>query len=603
MYQYWFFAFKSAKHWGRGPQDWTADILGFDDYHQRTTISISSPNTPAADLGTPASQSTPQMDEMIDLTLLSVVKTPSSLCRWGIHYSDIGYTIFPSPPHSSTWNLSRNDEESRLRWPASHKSEEYTNKLCASLESNNFSNVKIDDLPIAVDHIAKAARRSPDELLDEALGFSIMSRNSDLVRDLAKRIGGRFDDIGLYPFHLAVTYLDGSKTCCEIFDILEDIHPLSLPKLYINTLGHTVLDQLMIAILKAHTSCLPNVVDVIFKTDNRFEGEDVDICGRWDADSDCIRTLLANGSSDIPYEWKHMFCHTSVRTICHCIGTVFDPYWRPDIDTPSGLFVRRCLHCGLKPQLLPLHTLVLVGLHLSRSGCKNENLFGILACLLCLLRNGANPLLKSNLSVQALMGNEEVNECSHEELDPAELAEMLLTSSQSVWSREVITGWRVICSVFKHSQRDWKATPSWHRSASNGRVLDDEFDTFTDHTEDEKSTDEEASDDHHRPAKRSKDKVHRNFFRESNVLAPLWGDVQKEFQTYRRLKEGDEWISPNFNMQTLNEVLIRDNEVDIALVQQKMMKTFCRCGQFSESNPACAIVDNSVGRILSLEFG
>jgi hypothetical protein len=74
----------------------------------------------------------------------------------------------------------------------------------------------------------------------------------------------------------------------------------SLRKLYTNELGHTVLDNLMISILKSHTDCLPGTVDEAFNKQKRFSGEEVDICGRWDADSAHIRTLLARGESRIP---------------------------------------------------------------------------------------------------------------------------------------------------------------------------------------------------------------------------------------------------------------------------------------------------------------
>lgn len=599
MYQYWLFAFKTAKHWGRGPQDWTATILCFDKYHQQTTVSITSPNTPAASIGTPVSLPTPRTDDMVNPTLANTVQMPSPLCRWSVHCREELYQRIPSPPPSPAVNLDLNDEESWPSWPDSHDSSEYTRKLSDNLESNDFSNVNLGDLPIAVDHIARAAQRSPDELLKEAFGFGIMSRNLSLVWDLCEKNRIRFDVTGLYPFHLAVTYLDGSKTCCSMLDDLELADPLSLRKLYINDLGHTVLDQLMMAILKAHTSCLPSVVDVIFKKEKRFEGEDVDICGRWDSDSECIRTLLANGTPSIPFEWKHMFCHTSVQTICHCIGTVFGPYWSPDINTPSGLFTRRCLHCGLKLQLLPLHTLILVGLHLSQSGCKDETLFGILACLLCLLNNGANPLLKANISVQALLDNEEENECSHEELDPAELAKKIPTSLKSMWSRELSTGWQVICDVLKHSQAEWKVRSSRHQSASNEQEHDHEFDTFVRYTEDAMSTDEEVGDQKHLPAVCPDVDYHRNSFGENRILASLWAAVQTELLTYRRLEEGDEWISQNFNMHTLNEGLIVSGNVDIALVQKNMMKAFCGCGEFSEAVPACPIVDDAVAYYFS----
>lgn len=602
MYQYWLFAFETAKHWGRGPQDWTASILCFDKYHQQTTVSLASPNSPAASISTPASLSTPRMDDVVDPTLAHTVQTPSPLCRWSVHYRPVRYDRIPSPPPPPAADLDLNDEESWLPWPGFHDSSEYTKKLSDSLESNDFSNVKPGDLPISVDHIARAARRSPDELLQEAFGFSIMSRNLGLVANLCEENGDRFDITGLYPFHLAVSYLDGSMTCCSILEELERAGPRSLRKLYVNDLGHTVLDQLMIAILKAHTSCLPSVVDAIFKKEKRFEGEDVDICGRWDADSECIRTLLANGTPSIPFEWKHMFCHTSVQTICHCIGTVFGPHWSPNINEPSGLFMRRCLHCGLKLQLLPLHTLILVGLHLSQSGCKDETLFGILACLLCLLNNGANPLLMANISVQALLDNEEGDECSHEELEPAEFAKKILTSLKPMLSGELSTGWQVICNVLKHSQAEWKVKPSKHQSASNEQEHNGEFDTCIRYTEAEMSTDEEVDDQKHLPADcpgnelhRSifgEKKIHRNFFGENRILASLWAAIQTELLTYRRLEEGDEWTSQNFNMHTLNEGLVVSGKVDIALVRKNMMKTFCGCGEFSNAVPACPIVDD-----------
>lgn len=562
-------------------------------------ISISSPNTPGMSTGTPASQPTPIEDEVIDHTSACAVKMPSSLCRWSIHCPFMQYESIPSPPGSPTENLTLNDEGSWPRWPASRDSKVFTQKLCHSLETNDFSNIRLDDLPIAVDHVAKAAQASPNEFLEEALGFSIMSRNADLFEDLLKKIGNRLDNSGLYPFHLAVSYLDGSKTCCSILDTLVVMRPLSLRKLNVNDLGHTVLDQLMIAILKAHTSCLPSVVDVIFKKEKQFEGEDVDICGRWDADSDCIRTLLANGTPGIPFEWKHMFCHTSVQTICHCIGAVFCPDWSPDINAPSGLFVRRCLHCGLKLQLLPLHTLVLVGLHLSNSGCKNETLFGILACLLCLLTNGANPLLKASISVQALLGNEEVNECSHEELDPAELAEKVPASLKSMWSRELRTAWGVICNTLRRSQAEWKVRPSRRQSTSNERGHDDEFNGFIRYNEDEMSTFEEVGQEHQLPVACDDDEEHENFFGKNKVLASLWAAVQTELLTYRRLKEGDEWVSRNFNMHTLDESLNSRDKVDIALVQNQMMKPFCYCGEFPGALSACPIVDDAAAYYFS----
>ena len=587
MYQFWLFSFKTAKHWGHGPQDWTAAILRFDDYQQRSLISIPSPNTPTSGIGTPDATK-PPMDDIASGAPDSGTETkPSQLCKWSIHV-EVEYTESAPTPPPETQQLDLEDEGSWPKWPASEHPRTFTEKLNDGLGGNSFSNIKPNDLPIAVNQIAQAAKRSPEELDKEALGFGIMSRNGEFLSTLLVRWRKTIDPDGLYPFHLAVTYLDGSKTCCNILEELERKKPISLRKLYVNDLGHTVLDQLMMGILKAHTSCLPVVVDVAFKKERRFEGEDVDICGRWDADSDCIRTLLANGTSVVPFEWKHMFCHTSAQTICHCIGTIFGPHWGPEINTPSGLFVRRCPDCGLKLQNLPLHTLVLVGLHVVQSGCEDENLFGILACLICLLNNGANPRLKANISLRALLGQSDAGECDHVELDPLELAEKIPATLILAWSKALHIGWQVICKVLKHARMEWRLLPDGQYGSA--------FSTSSEDSECEMDTNEGPSRANHPCAALFDDSFfpddHVSFFGESSVLPPLWAAIQAELLTYRRVNEGDPWISRNFDMDTLNQALDGGGDIGIALVQQKMMKPFCRCGRFLKALPACARVDD-----------
>lgn len=540
----------------------------------------------------------------------SAAREPSSLCRWSIHCKPIYYARIPSPPRSAPDNVDLQDEESWPEWSASSGPMDFTEKLCHNLESNNFSNIEVDKLPIAVNQIAGAARHSAEELAIEAIGFTIMGRNVELLWKYLDDDAIDLDSSGLYPFHLAFSYLDGAKTCCGILDCLEVCRPLSLRKLYVNDLGHTVLDQLMIAILKAHTSCLPSVVDVHFKKDKRFAGEEVDICGRWDAESDCIRTLLEEGTACIPFEWKHMFCHTSVQTICHCIGTVFGPDWGPDINAPSGLFVRHCSSCGLKMELFPLHTLVLVGLHLSQSGCKNENLFGILACLLCMLSNGANPLMKAAISLQALLSDDAGSECNHEELDPAEFAERLFISLTSIGSDELRTGWQVVCQVLKRSRSRLNAQFSRRHSNLDDGEYYDESDSGSESGDGAMSIDSEDSKDS------SQDEMcvegvkespgcfrcldgGDHFFPRSKVLASLWASTQTELLTYRRLQEGDGWISHNFDMNALNESLARGNKLNIALVRKEMMKPYCWGGEFTEATPACPVVDDAASYYFS----
>ena len=196
--------------------------------------------------------------------------------------------------------------------------------------------------------------------------------------------------------------------------------------------------------------------------------------------------------------------------------------------------------------------------------------------------------------MQALLGTEEVVECSHEELDPAELAEKVPTMLKVMWFGDLSTGWEVICNVLRCSQAEWNVQPSKRRPTESESEHDDHFDTFIRYSRGEMRTDEEASYERRLPALCPDNKTHRNFFGGSKVLASLWAAVQTEILTYRRLEEGDEWISQYFNMRTLNEGLKSRGKVDIALVQEEMMKPFCGCGQFPGTKSCWPIVDDAV---------
>ena len=546
-------------------------------------------------MNSPTQWTNPRDDVVNHGSSQSTLQGPSDLCRWSIHIGYVQYEGIASPPPIPPAHLDLNNEQSWTEWPTSAP-ELFLEKLQDGLENNDFSSVRVEELPIAVTQIVKAARRSPNELLQEAFGFSIIARTVDLVCDLLNKIyEANIDVSGLYPFHLATSYLDGSKTCCNVLD--EIAKGLPVRKHYVNDLGHTILDNLMISILKAHTSCVPSMVDNVFRKQKRFAGEEVDICGRWDADSDCVRDLLAKGNPAIPFAWKHMFCHTSVQTICHCIETISGPSSGPDINAPSGLFLKRCSKCGLKLQLLPLHTLIVTAFHLAQHGCKGETLFGILACLLCLLGNGANPLLKAHVSGQALLTVEQADECDHEELNPLELTDKVPASFTSTWSAEVIVGWNTLRHVLQHSQAEWS---SRHSQRQSGPGQDEQNDEFSVSSDGEMSIDEEMSADEHLPTHCTKIHYHENFFGKSKVLATLWAAVQTELLTYRRLEVGDSWISPNFNMHDLLVSLDTRKEIRIGLVQKRMMRSFCDCGKFFEAeDDNCVRVDEASAHYFS----
>lgn len=85
-----------------------------------------------------------------------------------------------------------------------------------------------------------------------------------------------------------------------------------------------------------------------------------------------------------------------------------------------------------------------------------------------------------------------------------------------------------------------------------------------------------------------------NFFGRNKSLSTLWAAVQTELLTYRRLAEGDPWISSNFDMKSVLDSLEKKEEFSIGLVSKGMMNPFCRCGLICGSDdPACLRVEEA----------
>lgn len=531
--------------------------------------------------------------------------TPAMLCRWSIHYFDSGdYEGIPSPPPEPQEHFDLMDPDSWSSWPGKFDHTDLIRHIQEALQDNSFSNIEVKDLPLSASQIVKAAQKSPDELLQEGFGFAIMARNEDL---LWKMLDGtdavNFNVARLFPFHLATSYLDGAKTCCNVLDVLVSrlVGPNLIKNLYINDLGHTVLDNLMINILKAHTSCPPVTVDDRWRKMKRFAGEEVDVCGRWDADSPSVRGLLANGQPIIPFEWKHTFCHTSAQAICHAIATIFCQFHAPDINTPSGLFLRVCSHCQKSLQLQPLHCSVLIAFHLARSGCEGETLFGILACLVCLLAYGVDPLHKAHISIKALLGIDRADECSHEFLDPVELADRVPDVLKSTWSDEIKLGWQVFRRVLLFAQQE-RQKRTHARNPIEHSNYDEEFGIFIDHEDDydEDHAIDELNTEEDQPIC-AHVHINKNFYGGSKDLGTLWAAIQTELVTYRRIAEGDKWISENFNMSNILRGLNNGDGVShLALVDREMMQPFCRCGRFENAvDQDCARAQDACARYFS----
>jgi len=244
------------------------------------------------------------------------------------------------------------DEALGPKWPEGWEEPPFKERLRDNLKSNDFSTININQLLVAISTVAKAVKSSPNELLEEAIGFSIIGRNASLLRDLLRKAKeAKLDISNLYPFHLATSYLDGSKSCCLILNLLFDFTPYELIQKYsrfgyINDLRYTILDNLIITILRNHTSISPGTIDSALRTDRRFPRQEVNICGRWDTDSETYRELLSNSKFAVPFKWKHKFCYTSAQAVYHCI-TVFANYF-VSLNASSGLFLKHCTYCGVK---------------------------------------------------------------------------------------------------------------------------------------------------------------------------------------------------------------------------------------------------------------
>jgi hypothetical protein len=465
-------------------------------------------------------------------------------------------------------------------WPDVWRDTPFEQKLQKGLEDNCFSTVEAKELPIHVNDIATAVQRSTEEIFKQSLGFAIMGRNVLLVEQLLRRAckeKKEFADI--YPFHLAATYLDGSKSCCHILQFLMTLSPPNLRPNSIGPTGYTVLDTLMITILRNHSSILPETVDETLRGTKRFGGEEVDICGRWDADSECYRALLQSGSGTIPLNWKHKFCHTSAQAVCHAISTL-----RFDLHkcSPSGIFIKHCFNCGLKLQLPPLHSMVLTAFYLAQFGTEDEDLFGMICCLLRFIVSNTgweNGLEQGQISIELLLGDHSTALCSHEELTAAEFADKLTLVAQDRLSSNAKIGWAAIHQILQQNedQYTWVATgvpPAGYENEHQEMMAypsPNSLNLAVFWTSDNDGF--------------GNDCEHMNIdmpgaFGRNRLLGHIWAACQCELLTYRRLREGELWTSNRINVRILLKSLEASSEASIPFVAEDLMWRYCACGLF-----------------------
>lgn len=163
------------------------------------------------------------------------------------------------------------------------------------MASNDFTSTPKADLPLAHDMIAKSLQGDPSPLQLDAWKLAIMAGNVDLLEQLSE------DDEdptpegieAIHPFHLAAAFLDGGHQCCGILAKLSSMLPSGFSFRHnLDNHGHTILDSLVVTVLRSHTRIQPDAVSYGFQSPNRFPGEEKDICGRWDAEDPTVRKLL-----------------------------------------------------------------------------------------------------------------------------------------------------------------------------------------------------------------------------------------------------------------------------------------------------------------------
>ncbi|KAI0023051.1 hypothetical protein F4780DRAFT_125516 [Xylariomycetidae sp. FL0641] len=577
--QFWLFAFKTTRHWGRGPKRWTPDLLEFTRFVEPVTA----PATPAA------TGQQPGLGPSQGQGLTSDPQTemaPSRLCRWAIHCCVPQFDAAPSEHSDDSDEVDFDRPESWPYWQQQDGPRGILKHLEDALITNNFSTFQAEDLPLSLDQLVKAARGSEPQLLAEIARFAIMARNAGALEDLLAEEDD-MDFSSVHPFHLAASYLDGSRSCCTV--VTELCYGLAADQHYINNFEHTVLDSLMITILKGHTACAPSVVDERFRNERQFPGEGVDTCGRWDVDSANIRALHAQGRPKVPSAWKHVFCHTSAQAICHFMTILFSCNDAPNIEMRSGIYTKTCDNCHCKLVLGPLHALVITAFYLAQQGCPDETLFGPLACLVCLVIQGADPQDKAEVSAKKLFGAEDGDDCSHAALDPYLLAAQLPEHVLESWPPGARLGWETLLRVLRFAQverehrkqeicsvRRWKRASVYMDYDDPALPSMEQDDLWGEDAEGDSSDDDDSD--------RCLHDDYNASFGNRDGLGILWAAIQTELSTYRRLEEGDPWLSDRFSMEALREGLEKGVGASfLPLVTQGLMRPFCKCGRFLET--------------------
>jgi len=578
MHEFWYFGFLTAKHWGTSRNTWTSSDLA--SYTQVIESAAPSPQHQGQQESTLAA---PSPQPTVGPSSGPRESRPQQLCNWSIHVSsaDWEYTNFPT-------QVGQNE-------PVGQSIE---GRLQEALQSNSFSSIAESDLPVSVKRISDIVSGSPTEVFQQGLRFAIMSRNIELVTEMVERaIDDDYDVSVVNPLHLALTFLDGSRSCCQIFrTIICHRLDLGLRTDDLGPFGFSMFDTLMVHILRNHTAVSPGILNGDFANAKNFGGEEVDSCGRWDADSREYRYLVQKGS-DIPSSWKHKFCNTSIQVVCHCMRELS----RVSVNFEIGsLFLRRCFTCGLKMTLPPAHLVVLTAWYVTKYGVDEEDLFGMICVLLCLASSvpprRAKPehllFRKAHVDV-AMFGHEpsdSLNVCAHEYLWASELARKLSTAFEARRRPVVEKGWFVFCRILEQieAQYLWAElgiAPSGYAldqggsdSHSDDSISDDSDSDLLYEVFYRKLQDWDGSVRQYKTTCGHLDADVGRSFGRNLMLGHLWAVCQAELLTYRRRQLGSSWTSEYVNIDIIEQFLNSKDPNTLPMVSQGSLRNYCRCG-------------------------
>ncbi|CAJ0554925.1 Ff.00g134380.m01.CDS01 [Fusarium sp. VM40] len=560
LHQLYMHGFCSAKNWNPSftippafstpaftPQMWNA----------------TSPWTPSVFIDLPSSPFVTDFPGNIDVTM-----PPTQLCRWSMHVPHINYEPIPAEYDSMPNTLS------------------FTESLQEVLTSASSGIDGSGDLPVSREIISQALEDNPTTLQSESLRLAIMAGNFDLLDSLLDKVleeSDYYDNnevpqhvVSIHPYHLAASYLNGGGPCCMIFNTLNCMMPSYLFRNSLDDHGHTILDSILVSILRSHSSVRPDVVNHDFGVLSRFPGEEKDTCGRWDADSPEVRELFSKGYARIPTSWKHPFCHSAVQTVCHALMIIFGSRLSPNINSLSGLFLRRCTECGIELRLGPVHTLIVTAFFLGQSGMAGETLFGPMAILVGLISFGADVTLRAHVSIEEIIGIPiDMGQCHHTSLSAAELIQTVPARVIQNWSDDCQVGWSCLHQVILQAEdveRDFDINTNtntrWEEMSETGSSCGSQGSGCGPQCE---------------LAHEDLSKIQCT----GPTIGLTWAAIQAELLTYRRVGETDPWISNNFPMRALDAWLKREVSMfESPLVCDQILKAHSLCGWFLSEKSA-----------------